>query len=146
MNSILSKVSYFSHLPQEDILAIQKNARKRNFHAEQIIMLEGENNGGLYIVESGWLKVSKMSMSGREQVLNFLGPGDVFNAIAVFSDHPNQASVIALEDSIVWWIDQATIDELIQSHPAPGKTGHYRSGIPDSSSYQPCRRFVFTDH
>jgi CRP/FNR family transcriptional regulator len=75
----------------------------------------------LYIIESGWLKVSKMSMSGREQVLNFLGPGDVFNAIAVFTDHPNQASVIALEDSTVWWIDQNTITKLIQTHPALAK-------------------------
>ncbi|MDX9851178.1 MAG: Crp/Fnr family transcriptional regulator [Anaerolineaceae bacterium] len=121
MNSILSKVSYFSHLPQEDILAIQKNALKRNFQTEQIVVMEGENNGGLYIIESGWLKVSKMSMSGREQVLNFLGPGDVFNAIAVFTDHPNQASVIALEDSTVWWIDQNTITKLIQTHPALAK-------------------------
>lgn len=117
MNSILSKVSYFSQLPQEDILAIQKNALRRNFNAEQIVVMEGEKNGGLYVVESGWLKVSKMSMSGREQVLNFLGPGDVFNAIAVFTDHPNQASVIALEDSVVWWIDQNTITELIQTYP-----------------------------
>ncbi len=117
MNSILSKVSYFSQLPQEDILAIQKNALKRKFNAEQIVVMEGEKNGGLYVVESGWLKVSKMSMSGREQVLNFLGPGDVFNAIAVFTDHPNQASVIALEDSVVWWIDQNTITELIQTYP-----------------------------
>jgi CRP/FNR family transcriptional regulator len=121
MNSILSKVSYFSHLPQEDILAIQKNALKRTFNAEQIVVMEGENNGGLYVVESGWLKVSKMSMSGREQVLNFLGPGDVFNAIAVFTDHPNQASVIALEDSTVWWIDQKTITELVQTYPALAK-------------------------
>lgn len=121
MNSILSKVSYFSHLPQEDILAIQKNALKRNFQTEQIVVMEGENNGGLYIIESGWLKVSKMSMSGREQVLNFLGPGDVFNAIAVFTDHPNQVSVIALEDSTVWWIDQNTITKLIQTHPALAK-------------------------
>jgi len=67
------------------------------------------------------LKVIKMSLSGREQVLNFLGPGDVFNAIAVFTDHPNQATVIALEDSHVWWIDQDTILELIQTHPALAK-------------------------
>ena len=67
------------------------------------------------------LKVIKMSLSGREQVLNFLGPGDVFNAIAVFTDHPNQATVIALEDSQVWWIDQDTILELIQTHPALAK-------------------------
>ena len=121
MNSILSKVSYFSHLPEEDVLAIEKSAIKRNFNAEQIVVMEGENNGGMYIVESGWLKVSKMSMSGREQVLNYLGPGDVFNAIAVFTSHPNQASVIALEDSRVWWIDQNTITELIQTYPSLAK-------------------------
>jgi CRP/FNR family transcriptional regulator len=121
MNSILSKVSYFSHLSTEDFLAIQNKAIKRLFSAEQIVVMEGDISGGLYVVESGWLKVIKMSLSGREQVLNFLGPGDVFNAIAVFTDHPNQATVIALEDSDVWWIDQDTILELIQTHPALAK-------------------------
>lgn len=121
MNSILSKVSYFSHLPLEDFLAIQNNAVKRNFQAEQIVVMEGDSSGGLYVVESGWLKVIKMSLSGREQVLNFLGPGDVFNAISVFTEHPNQASVIALEDSTIWWIDQQTILDLIQTHPILAK-------------------------
>jgi len=121
MNSILSKVSYFSHLPPQDFLAIQNNAVKRSFNAEQVVVMEGDISGGLYVVESGWLKVIKMSMSGREQVLNFLGPGDVFNAIAVFTVHPNQATIIALEDSQVWWIDQDTILELIQTHPALAK-------------------------
>lgn len=121
MNSILSNVTYFSHLPSEAFMVIQNKAIKRSFSAEQIVVMEGDMSGGLYVVESGWLKVIKMSMSGREQVLNFLGPGDVFNAIAVFTDHPNQATVIALEDSQVWWIDQDTILNLIQTHPALAK-------------------------
>ena len=121
MTSILSKVSYFSHLPPEDLLAIQNKALKRTYNAEQIVVMEGDISGGLYIVESGWLKLIKMSFSGREQVLNFLGPGDVFNAIAVFTDHPNQASVIALEDSTVFWIDQKTFLDLIQTHPILAK-------------------------
>ncbi|PKO04286.1 MAG: hypothetical protein CVU41_17825 [Chloroflexi bacterium HGW-Chloroflexi-3] len=121
MNSIFSKVSYFSDLPSEDLLAIEKNAHKRVFKAEQMVVMEGDISGGMYLVESGWLKVSKLSVGGREQVLNFLGPGDVFNAIAVFTDKPNQASVIALEKSSVWWIARETISELIQTHPALAK-------------------------
>jgi hypothetical protein len=52
MNLILSKVSYFSHLSTEDFLAIQNKAVKRSFSAEQIVVMEGDISGGLYVVES----------------------------------------------------------------------------------------------
>ena len=46
-------------------------------------------------MESGWLKVTKIGLDGREQVLQMLRAGEAFNAISVFTEAPNQATVAA---------------------------------------------------
>ncbi len=117
MASILSSVSYFSSLPPEDLRAVEESAVRASYQPGQIVLMEGDAEGGLYVVESGWLKAVRMAVSGREQVVNLLGRGDVFNGVAVFTDAPNQASVIALEESRVWRIGRATMRRLIDSHP-----------------------------
>jgi CRP/FNR family transcriptional regulator len=73
---------------------------------------------GIDIVESGWLKAVKIGMDGREQVLQMLRPGEVFNAISVFTDAPNQATVTALEPSQVWIVRREALLRLMDEHPA----------------------------
>jgi len=116
MTDILRSVLYFSGLPDVDLLDIENSAHGRTYQPEQMVSMEGDPADGLYIVESGWLKVVKLSTGGREQILNFLGPGEVFNGVAVFTESVNQASVIALEESFVWRISRNTMQELLSKH------------------------------
>jgi CRP-like cAMP-binding protein len=114
---ILRAVSYFSALDQNWLNRLALSAIRRVYDPDQVILLEGEPCMGLYIVESGWLKAIKISVDGREQVLQTLKPGDVFNAISVFTDHPNQATVIALETSHVWLLEREALLRFIDEHP-----------------------------
>ncbi len=68
-------------------------------------------------MESGWLKAIKTGLDGREQVLHTLSPGDVFNAISVFTDAPNQATVTALETSRVWLVRREVLLRMMDEHP-----------------------------
>ncbi len=118
MPSILSSIPYFSELNADDLRAVEQSAVRKTYQPEQVVLMEGERDGGLFIIESGWLKAVKLSAAGREQVLNFLGPGDVFNGVAVFTESPNPASVIALEESLVWLLSRDTMQQLLETHPA----------------------------
>ncbi|MBK8020399.1 MAG: Crp/Fnr family transcriptional regulator [Chloroflexi bacterium] len=83
--------------------------------------MEGEGDVALYVVDSGWLKAIKTSPEGREQVLQFLGPGEAFNAIGVLIEAANPATVVALEPSVVVAIPQQVILRLIEQHPELGR-------------------------
>ena len=96
---------------------IAQRTKRQQFDVGQVVFLEGEQNVALYIVYSGWLKAVKMSPDGREQVLHFIGPGEVFNAISVFVEAANPATVIALEPTTVWVIQQNVMLELLDDHP-----------------------------
>jgi CRP-like cAMP-binding protein len=115
--SILKAVSYFAELDDSALASVEHAAIRRAYDPEQVILIEGEPCSGLYIVESGWLKAVKIGLEGREQVLQTLGPGDVFNAISVFTDAPNQATVAALETSVVWMVQRETLLRLLDEQP-----------------------------
>jgi len=115
---LLKAVSYFSSMDTTALRLVAQSAMRRVYDAGKVILLEGEPCAGLYIVEGGWLKVIKIGMDGREQVLQTLGAGDAFNAISVFTDVPNQATVTALENSQVWIVRRAVLLSMMDEHPA----------------------------
>ncbi|MCJ7701676.1 MAG: Crp/Fnr family transcriptional regulator [Anaerolineales bacterium] len=114
---ILGSVSYFAGLDENTMDAITRTALRRTYDPNQVILIEGEPSTGLYVVETGWLKVTKISTEGREQVLQTLGPGDTFNAVSVFTGTPNQASVVALEQAVLWWVPRDEILRLLEKNP-----------------------------
>ena len=117
-HEILKAVSYFAKLDDAALASVERAAVRRDYNAEQVILIEGEPCAGLYIVESGWLKAVRIGLDGREQVLQTLKPGETFNAISVFTDAPNQATVAALEPSVVWMVRREVLLKLMEEHPS----------------------------
>lgn len=114
----LATISYFSGVEAAILQQIARTVIRQEYQEDQIIFLEGEPCAGLYIVDSGWLKAVKISADGREQVVHFLSAGETFNAISIFSEKANPATVIALEPSVVYIIPRATIIQLLEEYPA----------------------------
>ena len=114
---VLSAVSYLAGLDQRTFETIVRSASPLDYDPDQLVILEGEPATGLYVVQYGWLKVSKIAMDGREQILQFLGKGEAFNAVSVFTEALNQASVTALEATRLWIIRRNTMLQLLDTNP-----------------------------
>ena len=114
---ILATVPHFSGLDDATLRAVAQAAIRQGYANDQVVFVEGEPSDGLFIVETGWFKVSKMSADGREQVLHFLGPGETFSALSVFTEMPNPATVVALEESVVWLVHREAMLRLLDTHP-----------------------------
>lgn len=114
----LSRVSYFNGIDPSVIQAIARSAKKQIYSPEQVIILEGDQIPGLFVIQSGWLKAYKIGQDGREQVLEVLGPGEAFHAIGVFTSKPSPASVTALEESQLWLIRNEIMHGLLDEYPA----------------------------
>ena len=97
IKKILPKVRLFAQIQsdvQETLIAAAIPSR---FDAGQVIYLEGEPAEYIFIIESGWVKATRISREGREQALLFLHPGEIFGDIAVFSHTTYPGTVTALE-------------------------------------------------
>jgi len=113
----LRRLSFFDGLDDTTLAELARAARRREYRAGEVIVLEGEAQPGLYFLDTGYVKVLKSAPSGREQTLRVLEPGDTFNEIGVFSRQPNPATAVALEPTAVWLIPRETLTRLLRERP-----------------------------
>lgn len=115
--SQLRHIPYFSELDDKVLQELAEGAVWREYAPGETVFVEGERLSGLYYLQSGWLKIVKSSPEGREQILQFLEPGQTFHAIGVIADRPNPASAIALEPAKVWILRREAVMALMEQHP-----------------------------
>lgn len=84
----------------------------------QTIFSEGDEGVGFYVIISGLIKIYKLSLDGKEQILHIFGPGEPFAEAAVFTGSTYPAHAIALEKSRILFFPRASFVDLIQKHPS----------------------------
>ena len=115
---LLHSVPYFALLDADAMAAAAARATSRDYGRGAVLFLEGDSCAGLHVIEEGRVKLYKVSAEGREQVVKLLGPGEVFNEVAVFDGGPNPVSAMAALDATLWVIDCASMRDLVGKFPA----------------------------
>jgi CRP/FNR family transcriptional regulator len=117
LQSRLAAIPLFEGLDEQTLVLLAADSQRLEFAPGEVVFMEGEPAVGLYVVESGWVRAVKMSAQGREQVLQFVGPGEPFNTVAIFTSRPNPATAIALEPSAVWVVPRAVVERVLSQRP-----------------------------
>lgn len=117
----IKKIPYLDDATEIVSAYLAKEAVRQQVQANQIVLLQGENTPAVFIVGQGGLKAVQMSPTGREHVLRFIEAGETFNEISVLTGNSNQVTVIALEESILWKVDQAVVWRMMAHYPETAK-------------------------
>ncbi|MGV1100753.1 Crp/Fnr family transcriptional regulator [Thiovibrio sp. JS02] len=114
----LKTVPLFSGLtaPQYDELAMIMTLQ--DYKRGQAIFAEGDAGSGFFVVMEGLVKIYKLSVDGKEQILHIFGPGEPFAEAAVFTGSTFPAHALALEKSRVIFIPRRAFTELIRKNPS----------------------------
>ena len=107
----------FEGLPDAIVQALADAAQPQRLAAGEILFIEGEPTAGLFMVETGAIRVSRHSKDGREQILQLVPRGATFNEVSVLDGGPNPATAIAQSDATVWCINRAELRRLTDVHP-----------------------------
>jgi CRP/FNR family transcriptional regulator len=89
--------------------------------ADEVIFLEDDEAAGLWIIESGQVKIAKLSVDGNEYILHLLNEGDSFNDIAALENGINPATATALSDVKCWLIPTEVIQQTLETDPEAAK-------------------------
>lgn len=119
-NLLLKRLETFEFLRGLEHVALDelaKSAAWRVYAPDAVIFWEGDVETNLFYLQYGWLKVIKTGPDGREQILRFLGPGEIFNEIGVFARRPNPATAMALEEAGIWLIPRHALEQILFTHP-----------------------------
>lgn len=113
----LGRHPYFSSLPMKARKAVDRRVIARRYGRGASIFSERDRPPGLYLVESGTVRVFKVSEDGKEQVLHHIGPGESFNDVAAFDGGPSPASAQAAEPTTVLLVPREALLDLMRSYP-----------------------------
>jgi len=116
-SATLSRVPIFSGLSDNELTFLSQRAVLRGFQSGEIVFNEGQPCIGLYVVQSGHVRIFKTSVNGREQVLNIDGPGSSVAELPVFDGGNYPASVAAVDEATLLFVSKQDFQSLCLTHP-----------------------------
>ena len=114
---VLGRSPVFSGLSDDELNALAGFAVERSFKEGEFIFWDGDAPEWFYIVTEGNVKVVKHSSQGKEFIIAFFGPGEMFGEVAVFENRPYPASAQAITDTKVLGIKGADLLTFLAARP-----------------------------
>lgn len=117
LRSLLPEVRFLRSVSSAALEALVDAAVCLRYPEGATIFLEGDPTAGLFIVEQGIVKISRVSLEGREFIMHLNEPGDTFNDVSTLDGDPNPANAMAHTDVVLWRIARPELKRLAFLHP-----------------------------
>ena len=103
------KVPIFSNLELNEMQEITSLLNHKSYKKNEVIYNPGVSNDKLYIVNSGSVKISRISEDGKEQIIRILDSGDFTGDLTIFNEGLTNDYATALEDTNICTIDRKSL-------------------------------------
>lgn len=114
---VLKDSFIFSTLDDKELNELASLAKERSFVIDEVIFWDGDAPEWFYIIADGKVKVLKHSSTGREFIIAFFGPGEMFGEVAVFESKPYPASAQAVAETRVLGIRREDFLSFLADRP-----------------------------
>ncbi len=114
---MLKRSLIFSSLKDSELAELSRLAIERSLKTGEFVFWEEDAPDYFYVVIEGRIKVLKHSSSGKEFIIAFFDPGEMFGEVAVFENKPYPASAQAVADTKVLGIKGEDFLSFLSAHP-----------------------------
>jgi CRP/FNR family transcriptional regulator, dissimilatory nitrate respiration regulator len=118
MIEYVARIPLFKGLPPQQLAELANIVVQKSCQRGEIIFSEGDEATGFYVVVKGRIKIFKLSVDGKEQILHIFGPGEPFGEVPVFTGMRFPANAEPLEDSSVLFFPRQSFISLIRKEPS----------------------------
>jgi CRP/FNR family cyclic AMP-dependent transcriptional regulator len=114
----LAQLGLLAGLDKQALAEIAPHVRVYTFEPGQDVALAGEPCSELHIVVSGTIRARRLSLEGREYVLDYILPGQALNLASALDDGTNLASGEALTPTTTYAIPCERFRQFVHGHPS----------------------------
>jgi CRP/FNR family transcriptional regulator len=114
---LLRQLSIFSELGDAVIRQLADRCVSRDFAAGRVLFSSGDACRGLYVIETGRVRIYRTSPDGKEQVLHIEGPGRPVAELPLFDGGVYPASAITAEPSRLIFLARDDFESMYRTHP-----------------------------
>ncbi|HUJ54570.1 MAG TPA: cyclic nucleotide-binding domain-containing protein [Gaiellaceae bacterium] len=107
----LKKVPLFADLDDRELGQIASTLRERRYKAGDSLTEEGAGGVGFFVVEEGEADVT---VGGEQR--GSIGPGDYFGEIALLTDSPRTATLVARTDMLCYGMTPWDFRPLVETN------------------------------
>lgn len=116
-NCIIRQFNALKALNTEELTEINRSKELHKVSKGDLLFKEGQRLSGIYCVRNGASKLSKVTASGRDQIVKIAKKGEILGQRSVVCDESTHLSATALDDMEVCFIPKSTIVEKINNNP-----------------------------
>jgi CRP-like cAMP-binding protein len=120
-SSLLGGTEPFSQLPPIILERIEARLEQRQFEPDQHLIKEGDAGDGLYFLTDGSVTVLSSDQLSQDQEIAKCGPGSILGEMALLTDQPRTASVVAATAVIAKFLPLPVFQELASDYPVIGQ-------------------------
>ena len=117
IHSLLQQVPLFASFSDDARRRLGDRSLLRTYGAGHVLFTTGEPCRGLYVVESGRVRIFRTSPAGREQVLHTEGPGRPVAELPLLDGGSYPASAITEVESRLAFIPRGEFEALYRANP-----------------------------
>ena len=117
ITDLLRQMAIFSELEDSAIHQLAARCVARDFGAGRVLFTAGDTCRGLYVIQSGRVRIYRTSPDGKEQVLHIEGPGRPVAELPLFDGGPYPASAITVEPSRLMFLARDDFETMYREHP-----------------------------
>jgi uncharacterized membrane protein YdbT with pleckstrin-like domain len=114
--TLLAGMGVFRGLTRQRIEMLAEDFELSYLAAEERLSLRAGQNDNFYILFSGSVEVSRRQ-NKREIDVETLITGDHFGEFVLLGTREHNVAAIALQDTVLLWIDRQTFNQLLEDHP-----------------------------
>lgn len=112
------KKGIFCKLTAKDLHNISEHKVSNTYKKGQTLFVQGNHPFGLYCINSGNVKVTKVGPDGKESIVRIVSSGDIIGHRSLFTNQFYTATATALEETRVCFLDKKFIMKAIQEKPS----------------------------
>lgn len=112
--AFLGTVPLFSGLSGQQLQAVDSIGSVSRYPKGKTIFTEGSEATGFHVAVTGQVKIFKLSLDGREQIIHIYGPGEPFGEVPMFEGGRLPAHAEATMDSDILFLPRDGLIRLIE--------------------------------
>ncbi len=113
----LKRCDIFQRLTGEQLGRLELRCRTRSFLRKGLIYLPTDPGDGVLLLASGRVKICTITDDGKQAILAFIEPGELFGELAIFEEGEREEYAEACEASTVILIPTDEMRRLVEEHP-----------------------------
>ena len=112
----LKNCQLLSRLPQAELERLETNSRAGRFKAGEVIYIPIDRAEAVLVLVSGQVKLCHTTPEGKESILAFIEPGEMFGELCLVGADDREELAIATCASTIVMIPRNALQELMSRH------------------------------